>query len=50
VFNITKEAEMVRQAQMMDQLPPIPGVQRAAFTPALTPPPEWWAEELILFE
>jgi ribonuclease Z len=47
VFNITKEAVVVRQAQVMDQLPPIPGQQRAPFTPALTPPPEWWAEALI---
>jgi ribonuclease Z len=50
VFNVTKEAVVVRQAQVTDQLPPIPGVQRAAFTPALLPPPEWWAEELIPFE
>jgi ribonuclease Z len=50
VFNITKEAVIARQAQVMDQVPPIPGKQRAAFTPALMPPPEWWAAELIPFE
>jgi ribonuclease Z len=43
VFNITKEAVVARQAQVMDQLPPIPGKQRAPFTPVLMPPPEWWA-------
>jgi len=47
VFNVTKEAVVSRQAQVMDQLPPIPGVQRMAFTPALPTPPEWWAEARI---
>lgn len=50
VFNITKESVVVRQAQVLDQLPPIPGVQRAAFTPNLLPVPEWWAEALLPFE
>ena len=50
VFNVTKEAVIARQAQVIDQLPPIPGQQRAPFTPALTAPPEWWAEALIPFE
>ena len=43
VFNVTKEAVVSRQAQVIDQLPPIPGVQREAFTPAMPTPPEWWA-------
>jgi len=47
VFNLTKEAVVVRQAQVTDQLPPIPGVQRSPFTPVLAPPPAWWAEALI---
>ena len=47
VFNITKEAVVARQAKVQDQLPPIPGVQRAPFTPVAVPPPDWWAEALI---
>jgi ribonuclease Z len=47
VFNITKEAVVARQAQVIDQLPPIPGTQRAPFTPVLPTPPDWWAEALI---
>ena len=47
VFNITKEAVVARQAQVIDQLPPIPGQQRAAFTPVMPTPPAWWAEALI---
>ena len=47
VFNVTKEAVVARQAQVMPQLPPIPGVQRAAFKPVAVPPPDWWAEALI---
>jgi ribonuclease Z len=47
VFNITKEAVIARQAKVLDQLPPIPGKQRAAFTPVMPPPPDWWAEALI---
>lgn len=47
VFNITKEAVVARQAQVIDQLPPIPGKQRAPFTPNMLPPPAWWAEALI---
>ena len=47
VFNVTKEAVVARQAQVMDQLPPIPGKQRATFTPALPTPPAWWAEARI---
>ena len=47
VFNITKEAVVTRQAQVSNQLPPIPGVQRAEYTPVLPAPPAWWAESLI---
>ena len=47
VINITKEAVVSRQAKVSDQLPPIPGEQRAAFDPVAVPPPDWWAEELI---
>jgi hypothetical protein len=32
---------------VMDQLPPIPGKQRVAFTPVMPMPPDWWAEALI---
>jgi ribonuclease Z len=47
VFNVTKEAVVARQAQVMNQLPPIAGKQRAAFTPVMPAPPEWWAKEVI---
>jgi ribonuclease Z len=47
VFNVTKEAMVARQAQVMDQLPPIPGVQRATFVPKPPAAPEWWAEARI---
>ena len=47
VFNITKDAVVARQAKVSDQLPPIPGVQRAPFEPVAVPPPAWWAEALI---
>jgi ribonuclease Z len=47
VFNITQEAVVARQAHVIDQLPPIPGQQRAPFTPVLPTPPAWWAEALI---
>jgi len=47
VFNVTKEAVVARQAQVMDQLPPTPGKQRATFVPALPTPPDWWAKERI---
>jgi ribonuclease Z len=47
VFNVTKEAVVARQAKVEDQLPPIPGKQRAAFTSVAVPPPDWWAEALI---
>jgi len=45
--NVTKEAAVSRQAQVQEQLPPIPGVQRASFTPVLPTPPAWWAEARI---
>jgi ribonuclease Z len=47
VFNITREAVVARQAQVIDQLPPIAGKQRAPYTPVLPAPPAWWAEALI---
>jgi hypothetical protein len=47
VFNVTQEAVVARQAQVIDQLPPIPGKQRAPYTPVLPAPPAWWAEALI---
>jgi ribonuclease Z len=47
VFNITKEAVVARQAKVSDQLPPIAGNQRVAFTPVAVPPPDWWADALI---
>jgi len=47
VFNITKEAVVARQAKVADQLPPIAGKQRVAFTPVAVPPPDWWADALI---
>ena len=47
VFNVTKEAVVSRQAQVMDQLPPTPGTPRAPYTPVPVPAPEWWAEARI---
>jgi hypothetical protein len=47
VFNVTKEAVVVRQAQVLDQLPPTPGKQRAPFAPVAVAPPEWRAEARI---
>jgi len=47
VFNVTKESIDARQAKQFDQLPPMPGKQRTAFSPVAVPPPDWWAEALI---
>jgi ribonuclease Z len=47
VFNVTKDAVVARQAQVIDQLPPIAGEQRVAYTPVAPPPPDWWADALI---
>ena len=47
VFNVTKEAVVARQARVVDELPPIAGQQRVAFTPVEPAPPDWWAEALI---
>jgi ribonuclease Z len=47
VFNVTKEAVVVRQGQVADQLPPIAGEQRVTYTPVAPPPPDWWAEACI---
>ena len=50
VFNVTEEAVVARQAQVMEQLPPTPGTQRAPFAPTAVAPPEWWAEARIPLE
>lgn len=50
VFNITKDAVVARQAQVIDQLPPIPGRQRMPFTPVAPEPPAWWADALIALD
>jgi ribonuclease Z len=47
VFNVTREAVVARQAKVSPQLPPMPGVPRAAYTPVAPKPPDWWAEALI---
>jgi ribonuclease Z len=47
VFNVTKDAVIARQAQVIDQLPPIAGEQRVAYTPVLPEPPDWWADARI---
>jgi ribonuclease Z len=47
VFNVTKDAVVARQAHVIDQLPPIAGEQRVAYTPVAPPPPDWWAEASI---
>jgi len=47
VFNVTKEAVVVRQAKVVDQLPPIAGEQRVAYTPVEPELPDWWADALI---
>jgi ribonuclease Z len=47
VFNVTKEAVVARQAEVSDQLPPIPGEQRVVYTPFLPVAPDWWAEARI---
>ena len=47
VFNVTAEVVVSRQAQVTDQLPPLPGIPRAPYTPVATTPPAWWAEARI---
>jgi ribonuclease Z len=47
VFNVTRDAVVARQAQVIDQLPPIAGEQRVAYTPVAPPPPDWWVDALI---
>jgi ribonuclease Z len=47
VLNVTKEAVTARQAKVVDELPPIPGVQHVEYTPVEQKPPAWWAEALI---
>jgi hypothetical protein len=43
----TKDAVVAHQAQVVDQLPPIPGEPRVAYAPVAQTPPDWWAEALI---
>lgn len=50
VFNVTKAAIVARQARVIDQLPPIAGEQRVAYTPVQPAPPDWWADALIPLE
>jgi len=50
VFNVTKEAVVARQARVLDQQPPTPGIPRVAYTPVAQKPPAWWAEVLIPFD
>jgi ribonuclease Z len=47
VFNVTKEAVVVRQAKVMPQTAPNPGKKRVAYTSVIPPLPEWWAEARI---
>jgi ribonuclease Z len=47
VFNVTKEAVVVRQAQAALQVPPNPGKKRVAYTSVVHALPEWWAEARI---
>jgi ribonuclease Z len=47
VFNITKEALVVRQAKVWDQQPPIPGVPEVQYKPYAPTPPAWWKDALI---
>jgi len=47
VFNVTKEAVVVRQAQVMPQTPPNPGKKRMAYTSVIPELPAWWAEARI---
>jgi ribonuclease Z len=47
VFNVTKEAVVVRQAQAMPQTPPNPGKKRMAYTSVIPELPAWWAEARI---
>ena len=47
VFNVTKAAVVARQAQGVEQSPPIAGKQRAPFAPVAVTPPAWWAEARI---
>jgi ribonuclease Z len=47
VFNITKEAVVVRQAQVEDQPQPVAGKPKVEPTPRPPAEPDWWAEALI---
>ena len=47
VFNVTKEAIVVRQAKVWDQYPPIPGVPEVQYKPYEPVPPAWWKDAVI---
>jgi ribonuclease Z len=48
VFNITKEAVVARQAQIMPQAMPVMGVPSIKPTHGVRPAdPTWWAESLL---
>ena len=47
VFNVTKEAVVVRQARVEPQPQAVPGTPTAEPTPRPPTEPEWWAEALI---
>ena len=47
VFNVTKEAVVVRQAKVSDEVPPVPGVPLSVYTPVEQTPPAWWKEARI---
>ena len=47
VFNVTKEAIVVRQAKVWDQYPPIPGVTEVQYKPYEPVPPAWWKDAVI---
>jgi hypothetical protein len=47
---IIRELAVVRQAQVIDQLPAIACERRVAYAPVARLPPDWWAESLIPLE
>jgi ribonuclease Z len=50
VFNITKDAVLVRQAKVIDHLPPTAGVPAVEYKPVEHAPPDWWKDALIPLE
>jgi ribonuclease Z len=47
VFNVTKEAVVVRQAKVANQLSAVPGVPTSIYKPFDPTPPEWWKNALV---